>query len=126
MAEQTKSAVDAMKEIRQELGNEHTQALATQAKHLCLCSMRDVGIIVAALGVGMALGRIGVIELGGRWRVLPYVVGGSCLIAARFVPPERLRFVTRSSMVVGGSALLLSTVHYTLQASLEELRNMEA
>lgn len=121
MAEE-KTIVDVAKDLRRDMNN----SLAVQANHLCIRSMRDVAIVVGALGAGLVAGRIAAFGLQGKWRIAPFAIGGACLLAARFVPSEQLRFVTRSSMVVGGSALMLSMVHFTLQAALEEARTMEA
>lgn len=126
MAEERRTLVDSMKELRQTMKGEHDQSLVVQANHLCMGSMRDVAVVIGALGLGLWLGRYGAFALSGKWRLLPFVVGGSALAAARFVPSERMRFVTRASTVVSGSALMLSMVHFTLQSNLEEATTMEA
>ena len=122
MAEQQRTLVDSVKELREVVNTD----MVVQANHLCMNSMRDVAIVVGAFGAGLFLGKMAAFGLVGRWRVLPLVIGSGCLLAARFVPSEKMRFVTRSSAVVGGSALMLSMVHFTLQATLEESRTMEA
>lgn len=121
MAEE-RTLVDSVKEFHQQM----QQGMVVQANHLCIGSMRDVGVVIGALGVGVTAGWVGSWSMRGGWRYLPIVAGAGLLLAARLVPSERMRFVTRSSMVVGGAALMLSMVHYTLQASLEETRTMEA
>lgn len=122
MAEEQRTVVDSLKELRQVMNS----SMAVQADHLCMGSMRDVAVVIGAFGAGLFLGKMASFGLVGRWRALPFVIGGGCLLAARFVPSENMRFVTRSSAVVGGSALMLSMVHFTLQATLDESRTMEA
>lgn len=122
MVERQRTVVDSVKELRQV--NNHVGV--HQANHLCMNSMGDVAIVVGAFGAGIFLGKMAASGLVGRWRLLPFVIGSGCLLAARFVPSEKMRFVTRSSAVVGGSALMLSMVHFTLQATLEESSTMEA
>lgn len=120
MAERTKSAVDAAKEFRQELTQQHTQDLEVQAGHLCIHSVRDVTVLLGALGLGVYLGRVASLELTGWKRALPLLIGAGAIVAAKVVAPHRLRFATRSAIVVGASALALSTVHYTLQLNLDD------
>lgn len=122
MAEQQRTLVDSVKELREVVNSD----MVVQANHLCIGSMRDVAILVGAYGASIYLGKMASVLLVGRWRALPFVVGAGCLLAARFVPSEKMRFATRASAVVGGSALMLSMVHFTLQATLEESRTMEA
>lgn len=122
MADEPKTVVDAVKDMRQNMN----ESLAVQANHLCIGSMRDVAIVVGALGTGVAVAHVAVYGMHGKWRLLPLGIGAACLLAAKFVPSERMRFVTRSSLVVGGSAVMLSFVHFTLQAALDETRTLEA
>lgn len=126
MTEPLRNAADALREVRDELTNNHTRDLAVQSRHLCLGSMRDVAVVVGALGAGLLAGRVAAVGLAGRWRLMPFVVGGACLLAARFVPSEKMRFATRSATVVGGSALMLTFIHFTLEATLEEALGLEA
>jgi hypothetical protein len=126
MAETLRNAAETMRQIRDEITTTHTNDLAVQSRHLCLGSMRDVAVVVGALGAGLLAGRVAAVGLAGRWRLMPFVIGGACLIAARFVPSEKMRFVTRSATVVGGSALMLSMIHFTLESTLEEALGMEA
>ena len=123
---EAKSAVDAIREFREEVEAGHSKHLAVQANHLCICGIRDVGVLVVSLGAGILLARVATLELAGWKRYLSLIAGAGLLLTAKVVPSHRMRFVTRASVVLGASAMILSTAHYTLHLTLDEQKRMEA
>ena len=107
-----KSSVDAVSEMREQM-----------VDHLCVCGVRDVALVVSAVGTGMLAGFIGHNVLRGRWRTAPIVVSLALCAAAGF---SRRRFVVKSALAVGGATLLLSSVHFTFWEQIEEDRVLEA
>ena len=60
MAEQQRTLVDSVKELREVVNTD----MVVQANHLCMNSMRDVAIVVGAFGAGLFLGKMAAFGLG--------------------------------------------------------------
>ncbi|MEZ4437091.1 MAG: hypothetical protein R3F65_32240 [bacterium] len=111
MTEQ-KTSVDAVTEIREQMTD-----------YLCVCGVRDVALVVGAVGTGLVAGFVGHQVLRGRWRAAPVVVSLALCTAAMFT---KRRFVVKSALAVGGATMLLSTVHFTFWEQIEEDLILEA
>lgn len=124
--EKQRPADEVIHEVRLEESKKHDEALARHSAHLCIHGWRDVLWITGALGAGILLGKLGESRLKGKWRGVPMVVGIVLSIAARRTDPQQTRFAKKAAMVVGGFALITSTVHFTMQARIDADRSLEA
>ncbi|MBA3549661.1 MAG: hypothetical protein H0T76_24550 [Nannocystis sp.] len=118
-------ATDVAEEIRGEERQKHAEALARHSAHLCINGWRDVVWITGALGAGVVLAKVAEGNLKGRWRAMPMVVGLILSIAARRTDPQTTRFVTKAALAVGGFALGISTIHFTMQARIDADQALE-
>ncbi len=124
--EKQRRATDVVHEVRVEESRKHEEQLARHTAHLCIHGWRDVLWITGALGLGLALGKLGERQLKGNWRAVPVAVGLVLSIAARSTDPQRTRFARKAAMAVGGLALMTSTIHFTMQARIDADRTLEA
>src|SRR5690606_34166574 len=99
------------------------EARDQMTNYLCVCGVRDVGLIVGAVTTGILAGYASHQVLRGRWRSVPVVVSLVLVGAAYLSKP---RFVVKSALAVSGATLLLSNVHFTFWDQLEEDRMLEA
>lgn len=121
-----RTTTDVIHEVRVEETTKREEQLARHTAHLCIHGWRDVLWITGALGAGIVLGLAGERRLTGRWRALPVAVGLVVSIAARRTDPRHTRFAQKAAMVVGGFALITSTIHFTLQTRIDADRALEA
>lgn len=123
--EKQRRATDVIHEVR--VGEQEARGAARPAHRAPVhYGWRDVLWITGALGLGMALGRLGERQLKGNWRAVPVAVGLVLSIAARSTDPRRTRFARKDAMAVGGLALMTSTIHFTMQARIDADRTLEA
>ena len=81
--EKQRPIADVVQDVRLEESKKHDEALARHSAHLCIHGWRDVLWITGALGLGLALGKLGERQLKGNWRAVPVAVGLVLSIAAR-------------------------------------------
>lgn len=113
-------------EVAQAIRAESDETLTLHTRHLCMNGWKDVLWVVGSLSAGVALAKLGDATLPGRWRALPLAVGLVLSIAARSTNPQKIRFVHKAAMAVGGIALVTSAIHFTMEARIEDDRALEA